>query len=383
MPAKPHAWGTPPWTVDFHPHLRAIPECADFVVVGAGFSGLSAAAWLKRLAPAKSVLVLERETLGDGASGRTGGMALAETAAGDLPGLGDVLRGYRRILRALKIDGEVALPGAWELGRHSGLRASPIRWKDSGELCVVREVRGGTVNPGKVVAGLARAAQSSGARIVEHAEVTALGPGRAVDMAEPEIKVLVRVRQPGKRVSKTIRATKVLLASNAQSLDLAGLAGIAEPKLTTAVATEPLKPSQIKVLGLRSRRPFYTVDFPYLWGRLMNNNAAVFGAGLADAPDGLDLGRLDVQKGVVRECLLRLESRVRELHPVLKDVRITHRWGGPILFTEGQKPVFRAHPTLAGVMVLAGYNGHGVALSVYLGEWAAQALLGRRELPKW
>jgi glycine/D-amino acid oxidase-like deaminating enzyme len=34
-------------------------------------------------------------------------------------------------------------------------------------------------------------------------------------------------------------------------------------------------------------------------------------------------------------------------------------------------------------MILAGYNGHGVALSVYLGQWAAQALLTRRPLPRW
>lgn len=34
-------------------------------------------------------------------------------------------------------------------------------------------------------------------------------------------------------------------------------------------------------------------------------------------------------------------------------------------------------------MILTGYNGHGVALSVYLGRWAAAALLGRRSLPRW
>src|SRR5580704_7358805 len=128
MPAQPHPWGAPPWTVDFRPSSRrAIPKSVDFVVVGGGFSGLSAAAWLRKLAPAKSVLLLERGTLGDGSSGRTGGMALAETAAGNLPGLGDVLRSYKRILRALKVDAEVALPGVWELGRKAGLRHSPIR----------------------------------------------------------------------------------------------------------------------------------------------------------------------------------------------------------------------------------------------------------------
>jgi NADPH-dependent 2,4-dienoyl-CoA reductase/sulfur reductase-like enzyme len=79
-----HPWGAPPWTVDFRPAPRALPDQVDFAVVGGGFSGLSAAAWLRKLGPARSVLVLESASLGDGASGRTGGMALADTAAGPL-----------------------------------------------------------------------------------------------------------------------------------------------------------------------------------------------------------------------------------------------------------------------------------------------------------
>jgi len=47
------------------------------------------------------------------------------------------------------------------------------------------------------------------------------------------------------------------------------------------------------------------------------------------------------------------------------------------------RPIFRRHPRSKQVMVLAGYNGHGVALSVYLGKWAAEALLARRPLPPW
>ena len=47
------------------------------------------------------------------------------------------------------------------------------------------------------------------------------------------------------------------------------------------------------------------------------------------------------------------------------------------------RPIFRRHPRSDCVTVLAGYNGHGVALSVYLGKWAAEAMLGRRELPRW
>ena len=67
----------------------------------------------------------------------------------------------------------------------------------------------------------------------------------------------------------------------------------------------------------------------------------------------------------------------------LLDVQITHRWGGPILITEDWRPVFELHPKSANAVVLGGYSGHGVALSVYLGAWAAEFLLGRRALPNW
>src|SRR5215469_10828876 len=174
MSRKAHPWGVPPWTVDFHPAPDPLPDHVDFAIVGGGFTGLSAAAWLGRLAPRKSVLVLEASALGEGASGRTGGLALAETAAGPLPGLGDVLAGYKKILRALRINAGLELPGVWELGRVNPAKGSPISWNDSGNLQVVRTVRGGAVDPGKVVAGLARAAQSAGAQVAEHAEVHAI-----------------------------------------------------------------------------------------------------------------------------------------------------------------------------------------------------------------
>src|SRR5207245_11636910 len=151
MPRKAHPWGAPPWTVDFCPTPRALPDHVDFAIVGGGFSGLSAAAWLRRLAPGRSVLVLESASLGDGASGRTGGMALSETAAGQLPGLGEVLAGYKKILDALRIDSRLTLPGVWELSRSGPAKKhSPICWSDSGDLQIVRRVPGGTVTPGKV-----------------------------------------------------------------------------------------------------------------------------------------------------------------------------------------------------------------------------------------
>ena len=389
---KTHSWGAPPWTVDFRPAPRALPDRVDFAIVGGGFSGLSAAAWLRRFAPGRSVLVLESASLGDGASGRTGGMALAETAAGKLPGLGDVLTGYKKILRALRIDSRLTLPGVWELGRSTQSKNLPICWSDSGELKVVRLIPGGTVDPGKVLAGLARAAENAGAQIAEHAEV------RALDFSNPP-RLRVRHKLRSRFHHKEIRAEQVLLATNAYSLELSGLRAAAVPKLTFALATAPLPAAQLKAIGLSSRRPFYTIDLPYLWGRLLESNGVIFGAGLVPAYVGppsrfplggrsnknaaRDLHRYDVRGGEAAERLRWLESRVRDLHPALADVRITHRWGGPILLTEKMRPIFRRHPRSKHVLVLAGYNGHGVALSVYLGKWAAEALLNRRPLPRW
>jgi glycine/D-amino acid oxidase-like deaminating enzyme len=365
---KPN-WGQTPWTIDFHPSRAALPESLDFAVVGGGFTGLAAAAQLRRFAPEKSVALFERTTIGAGSSGHTGGMVLAETAVGDLPGLGDVLAGYSKILHELEVDADLNLPGVWEIGRSAPLPDSPISWVDSGNLRAVREVSGGSVDPGRVVAGLARSAERSGARIFENS---------AVESADFE-KQATRLHVSGKIVT----AKAVLYATNAMSLELAGLAESAKPKFTLAIATESLTAKQLELLGLASGKPVYTIDFPYLWGRQLRSGGFVFGAGLVHLEDWRELQILDVSRGEAATLIARLENRVRAMHPALHDVRFTHRWGGPILIGEDWRPVFRRHPRDPRSIVLGAFSGHGVAQSVYLGSWAAEALCGRREMPQW
>lgn len=337
-------------------------------MVGGGFTGLAAAAWLRHLEPKKSLALFEGDTIGSGSSGHTGGLALPETAAGDMPGLGDVLNGFSKTLQELRVRCDLRLPGAWEIGRGRASADSPISWEDSGTLRVVRETAGGTIDAGNLVSGLGWAAHQRGARIFEHARVQGFTKGRPAAL---------RVR------GKLVRAGCVLLATNAASLELSGLAELAQPKFTLAVATEPLQRSQIKALGLAAGKPFYTVDLPYLWGRLLPGNRVMFGAGLLHLKDWREVNKINVRTGEAADLLNGLERRIRGLHAVLKNVRLSHRWGGPILIADNWRPVLRRHPENKDAIVLGAYSGHGVALSVYLGRWAAEAMLGKRELPAW
>jgi glycine/D-amino acid oxidase-like deaminating enzyme len=361
-------WGNTPWTIDFRSTARALPSEVDFAIVGGGFSGLSAAARLRQVQPDKTTAVFEAECVGSGSSGHTGGMTLAESAAGDLPGLGDVLEGFAEILRELKIECDFDLSGVWELGRKKLKKDSPISWNDSGSLGVVNDVPGGTADPGKLVSGLAHAAQRAGAAIFEHARVEKIYYEQSLEL---EVS--------GRR----IRAGQVLIATNAESLELSDLSGGAEPKFTLALATAPLTDAQLNEIGLSTHKPFYTVDMPYLWGCPLHHNQLIFGSGLVHLEHWSELLNLDISSGEAADLMRLLESRVRSLHPALENVQFTNRWGGPILIADEMTPVFKHHLKSKNIVVLGGYSGHGVALSVYLGRWAADVLAGKRKLPSW
>jgi glycine/D-amino acid oxidase-like deaminating enzyme len=374
-------WGRAPWTIRFQPEppVRELPHAADFAVIGGGFTGLAAAAWLRHFSRKQSVVLLEAGQVGAGASGRTGGMALAETAAGNQPGLGDVLAGLRQTLQTLEINCDLTLKGAWEIARkdHGHSARSPIEWQDSGTLRVVNEVEGGTLDPGKLVSGLAQAANRAGAQILENHRVLGIEW-----RANPEIEVAGRSAQTQK-----ITAGKIIFATNALSLRNSGLQQEMHPRLTLAVLTAPVSEKVLKEIGLAPRKPFYTVDFPYLWGRVRKDRSIIWGAGLVHSPDSNDLDAVDITDAEPVRIFAQLEQRVRQLHPALAQVKFTHRWGGPILFRDSWKPVFDWHPRSAGhknAIVAGAYAGHGVALSSYLGKWAAEILTGgAKPLPKW
>jgi glycine/D-amino acid oxidase-like deaminating enzyme len=362
------AWGQPPWRIDFEPGNHPLPARADLAIIGGGFTGLAAACWARRLAPERSVVVFDAGRLGEGASGRTGGIILDETAAGPLPGLGNVLEGFTRALEELQLDGGVELTGAWEIGRNESTPASPIAWQDSGVLHAVEEVRGGLVDPGRLLSGLAQSAEAAGALLCFQTPVLGLQPRRAIAV---------------ELAGGTLLARQALVAASAYPIGARLWPQAGRTLFTVAVATEPLSARQLDALSRGPLRPFYTVDLPYLWGRPLPDRRIIFGGGLVYPEKPEALAAIDVRRGEAAGLLGSLEERVRGLVPSLRTIGFSHRWGGPIFFSLDGHPLLCPHPHSEQILFLGGYTGQGVALSVYLARWAVEALLAGRPLPAW
>jgi glycine/D-amino acid oxidase-like deaminating enzyme len=339
----------------------------DVAVVGAGFTGLATAHYVLAGSPGTRVAVFEAGRVGAGASGRTGGLVLEGTAVGPLPGVEDCIATLADLVHGQALACDLVLNGCWEIGRQGGSPCSPIQWADHGTLRVVDRIPGGALDPRQFLAGLAGIVQRAGGCIVEQAPVTGLDLA-----ASPRVRLTVGGR--------TVEAERVVFATSAFCLSLLGLEGWATPVHTIAVATEPLPDAVFDAIGWGSRTPFYTLDLPYLWGRVTADGRAVIGAGLI-GHGAVEQTRVDSAEA--RRLFEGLERRIRGLHPALAGVRITHRWMGPICVTSDRKPVLASLDGDGRVLVATGYAGHGVALSVRVGKWLAAALAGEAELPAW
>jgi glycine/D-amino acid oxidase-like deaminating enzyme len=364
-----HPWGEPVWSfpIPVPPSPLTDGLRLDVAIVGAGFTGLATAHYVQQHAPELQVAVFEAQQVGAGASGRTGGLVLEDTAIGPLPGLDNCIATLADLVRTQAIACDLQVGHCWEIGRHRGLPTSPMRWNDHGTLRVVRVIPGGAFDPRKFLAGLAGRIQQAGGQIFEHAPVTGMDVEKAGD---------VRLTVAG----KTVRAARVVFATNPFCLPLLGLDGWADGVHTIAVATEPLADSLFDTIGWASRTPFYTLDTPYLWGRVTADGCMVIGAGLTGRSQ-VEQARVDAPDAV--PLFDSLVQRIRGLHPALHQVRITHRWMGPLCFTEDGKPVISSTDDTHRVLLATGYRGHGVALSVRVGKLLAEVLAGRSSLPAW
>jgi glycine/D-amino acid oxidase-like deaminating enzyme len=363
-----HPWGEPVWSfpVPITPCPLTDGWRVDVAIVGAGFTGLAVAHYVLQRCPTWRVAVFEARQVGAGASGRTGGLVLEDTAVGPLPGVENCIATLHELIRTQEIQCDLQLGGCWEIGRRGGQPASPIQWADSGTLRVVHVIPGGAFDPRKFLAGLAEVVQRANGQVFEQAPVTGLDMEASGD---------VRLEVAG----KVVYAERVVFATNAFCLALLGLQNLAEDVHTIAVATEPLTDAVLDAIGWTSRTPFYTLDRPYLWGRVTAEGRAVIGGGLTGYGE-VENARVDAPEA--EPLFNNLERRIHGLHPALRTVRITHRWMGPLCMTHDGKPII-ASKSNGRMLIATGYRGHGVALSVRVGKLLAEVLAGEGSLPAW
>jgi glycine/D-amino acid oxidase-like deaminating enzyme len=381
LPASPPSL----WLAEYGPYTPSPPlegdVAADVAIVGGGFQGLATAIALRKAAPALRVAVLEHEFVGYGASGRNGSFAMTVVGLGfatmtRLKGPGFVRDAHRYMERA--VDGLEALvrehamacdmirPGFLrvattpaherrlraELALVQRLGIDGIDWleRDAVRAKVNSAVyRGGTweprlllVNPARLVREEKRVAVALGAAVYEGTPVTAIARGRRFTLRTPR---------------GAVTAEKLVLATNAYSIRIPEIARKQMPAWTYMIATEPLAPRHFAEIGWAERTGVEDARNLIHYYRISPDGRLVMGGGPVGLGWGTDLA-YDVDPAAWRH----LEEHARLLFPVLRDVRVTHRWGGPFSVTLDLTPALGWLGDRRALYAL-GCIGHGVSMT--------------------
>ncbi|WP_442681987.1 NAD(P)/FAD-dependent oxidoreductase [Stenotrophomonas sp. JC08] len=385
-PDYPASWyaasvpATPP-----RPPLRG-RSSADVAVLGAGYTGLTAALALAE--KGYRVTVLEAERIGWGASGRNGGQAIVgygcdqdtiERLLGDADArlLFDFSRDGMALLKQRIArhgidcdwrDGYASVPihARQERALHADLERMaqrydyPLQWWDRTRLRqvlasdryrgAVFDAASGHLHPLAYAQGLARAAAAAGVTLHEHSPVTRLERG-----TRPVLHT----------AQGHVEADFVVLAGNAW---LQGIAPELETRMmpvgTYIGATQPLGEARARAL-IGNDMAVADSNWALDYFRLSRDHRLLFGGQAnysALPPPGL------------RASMTR---RMRRVFPQLADVTLDYVWGGYIDITRNRAPHWgRLTPN---VYFAQGFSGHGVASTGLAGEVIAAAIAGQAQ----
>jgi len=365
----------------------AVEGTADVVVVGAGFTGLSAALALSR--QGASVVVLEAGRVVGGASGRNGGHVnngLAADFAGAAGRLGldharSLYHAYdaavdsvERIVREEQIRCDFQRTGKIKLAAKPEHYESMARGFDLlhreadpdtqlvARADLHREIgseifHGGLIFPksaqmhmGRFGVGLAEAALRHGARVFENAPVTAMarnGQGHVVTTPRGKIT-----------------AKQVFLATGpSREGPFFHFRRRVIPIGSFIVATEQLSAAQLDSI-MPTRRNATTTKNIGNYFRISPDNRLIWGG---RARFALSSPTSDMKSGRV------LEAQMRAAFPQLSDVKLDYCWGGIIDLTADRLPRAGEHE---GRFYAMGFSGHGAQMSVHMGQMMARVMGG-------
>lgn len=370
---------------------------ADVVIIGAGYTGLSAAVHIAEQFPERRILLLEGTRVGYGASGRNCGLALpftngAEQAAHDLVEAGQVDEARRffdvtsdGIALINDLVERRGLDCEWEpvetlIGALTARHVSHLErdqrmytaiglattWLTDSELRKRVDVSGylgalsvptsAMVNPAKLATGLLDLAHSAGVEVHETSPVIGIDAGPTIRIATP---------------TGSVTAPIAVLATNAYSGHLGFLRGRILPITAFSIASAPLTEAQISSLSWGGRQPFVDSRMLFDLFRLTADNRVLLSGGdgflCVDGAAETERGHPDYQ---------RLEQRFRDLFPALEDVPITHRWAGHTGMTVDTKPTIGAFGPNRNLLFAGGYSGHGVTVGVLAGRLLRDLIAG-------
>ena len=367
----------------------------DVAIVGGGFTGLWTAYYLKQLDPSRSVVVIERDHVGFGASGRNGGWIVGELAAGleayaKRSSHDAAMRLYRAVFDSVDEIGRVVAAESIDCGYAKG---GTIRWArndaqarrqveeiehehalgftdDDFRLLSAEEARAignatdirsgiffahtAAVDPARLVIGLAAACEAAGVVIVERTTAETI-EGREV------------VTDRG-----TIRAGHVVRAMEGYTRDVDGERRRLLPVYSRMVATEPLDPELWEEIGLADRPTFADDRYMVIYGQRTEDDRIAFGGRGIPYLFG---SAIDPSGEVSASSHAKVERALHELFPALRDVAITHRWGGVLGIPRDWMP-FVHHDAEAGFSTAGGYVGEGVSPSNLAGRTMAELITG-------
>lgn len=367
----------------------------DVAIIGAGYTGLWTAYYLKTLAPELSVAVLEANTAGFGASGRNGGWLKGSMAGEDdylaslpsdqkkagyalLHGIVDHVHGILQkegmecgfakggvVLAAARYPEQLALRRKrFEALRKIGHTDDDYRWLDAAEMSQYVRMRnpGGAIysphcaviNPGQLIRGLASVVQRKGVALYEKTPVTGIERG------------VVRTEHG------TVRAKVIVPAVEGYASSIPGLGKFVLPVQSLIVATEPLSGSQWDEIGLATRPAFSDGGRIITYGQKSPDGRLIFGARGIYQFGAKPRSAFSLSD---HEFALRKQLMV-DLFPSLKGVQVTHGWGGTMGVARKMAPhvVFDSQQ---GIALAGGYGGGGVGASNLFGRTLADLILQR------
>jgi glycine/D-amino acid oxidase-like deaminating enzyme len=374
-------------------HTRpALPgdTSADVCIVGAGYTGLWTAYYLKTLQPDLRVVVLEQRFAGFGASGRNGGWLTNSVTGGRSRYGRDAGSAQQRALNE-SVDEVIAVAAREgieadiikggelnvartpaQLARLRATAADEARWPHTdtelldaaatAERLRVAGALGGLwhphcarIHPAKLVAGLAAAAERAGVVIHENTRVRSIRPGAAVSD------------------HGTVRADYVIRATEGFTADLDGTHRTWLPMNSSMIATEPLPVTFWDEVGWSGRETLGDFAHVYMYAQRTADDRIAFGGRGVPYRYG---SRVDTDGTTQEQTVRALTSLLHEFFPAAAGVPVAHAWAGVLAVPRDWSASVGLNRA-AGVGWAGGYVGTGVTATNLAGRTLADLVLGR------